>query len=322
MKLYGRSTESKSNRSRLRRWVAAICAPWPVTPIHLSRPSSRASSAASSAPPGLSAWSHSIGSARAWICHRSTWSTSSRSRDRWISSRAPFSSRLSPFVARKKRPGSRLSQGAMRSSESPYPEAVSMWLTPYLSRTSRFWSATRCETPPREAAPKMNLVLLWPVRPNSALGITYPKLAPQSTPGAMRYGEASIQLKPGGANGVFQPEDQAESRDSGQRAQEEAQRAHDERRQAPGAVCRDRRVAGGRKAAAAVQVHQQGTLRQPGRARAKVAAWLGHAPGSDHRNVRLRKVFGYRSALSAWLQGDRHRLEPGLGGPAGSRRPC
>ena len=32
-KLYGSSTESKSNRSRLRRWVAAIWLPWPVTPI-------------------------------------------------------------------------------------------------------------------------------------------------------------------------------------------------------------------------------------------------------------------------------------------------
>src|SRR2546430_690202 len=50
-KLYGSSTESKSNRSRLRRCVAAIWLPWPVTPIHRTRPCSRASTAASSAAP-------------------------------------------------------------------------------------------------------------------------------------------------------------------------------------------------------------------------------------------------------------------------------
>src|SRR2546421_150922 len=50
-KLYGRSTESKSNRSRLRRCVAAIWLPWPVTPIQRTRPCSRASTAAPRAPP-------------------------------------------------------------------------------------------------------------------------------------------------------------------------------------------------------------------------------------------------------------------------------
>src|SRR5436190_1212246 len=49
--LYGSSTESNGNRSRLRRCIAATESPCPVTPMKRTRPSSRASIAASRAPP-------------------------------------------------------------------------------------------------------------------------------------------------------------------------------------------------------------------------------------------------------------------------------
>src|SRR5256885_11715449 len=47
-----------------------------------------------------------------------------------------------------------------------------MWFTPWRSNTSSVSSATFCDTWPSDAAPKITLVLLWPVRPKSAFGIT------------------------------------------------------------------------------------------------------------------------------------------------------
>ena len=87
--LYGNRTLSNGKRSRLSRCRAATERPWPVTPMKRTRPSSRASTAASRAPPSRSAVSQSITSTRlcSWI--RSTWSTPSRSSERAISSFAP-----------------------------------------------------------------------------------------------------------------------------------------------------------------------------------------------------------------------------------------
>src|SRR6267143_3228945 len=61
-----------------------------------------------------------------------------------------------------------------------------MWLTPWRSRTSRVSSATFCETRPSAAAPKMTLVLLFPVRPNRAFGITRPTYTASGRPARAR----------------------------------------------------------------------------------------------------------------------------------------
>ena len=87
----GRScTGTARSRSRSGRGCAGASSaresPWPVTPMKRTRPSSRASRHASSAPPGLSAMSHSITSTRLWSWIESTWSTPSRSSERRISS--------------------------------------------------------------------------------------------------------------------------------------------------------------------------------------------------------------------------------------------
>src|SRR5690349_4140709 len=59
----------------------------------------------------------------------------------------------------------------MRSSESPYAAAVSMWLMPNSSSSSSTWSALSCFIAPNAAAPKMMRVLLWPVFPNALVAI-------------------------------------------------------------------------------------------------------------------------------------------------------
>src|SRR4051812_10138520 len=165
-------------------------------------PSSRASSAASSAPPSRSAHSHSITSTRLWSWIRSTQSTPRRSSDRRISSRAGPCSRSPVFVARKNSPGWRFRNGASRSSESPYEAAVSMWLTPCSSSSSSVRSATAWLTLPSAAAPKIVRELSWPVLPNGALAIT-PRLYARrvSAPRVREYARLlvgrSIDPRPG-----------------------------------------------------------------------------------------------------------------------------
>src|SRR6267143_2139075 len=143
-KLYGSSTASKSKRARLRRCMAAIVQPWPVTPMKRASPCSRASSVASSAPPGPKAWSQSSGcpSECSWI--RSTWSTRSRSSERWMSSRASRAVRIPVFVARKKSFRCR----AIHSNSSSV-------------RSASAWLARARAAPPNRVT-----VLRWPVRPN------------------------------------------------------------------------------------------------------------------------------------------------------------
>src|SRR5579884_952605 len=46
-----------------------------------------------------------------------------------------------------------------------------MWLTPYLSSTSRVRSASACDTEPSAAAPNSVRVLTCPVRPKGSVGI-------------------------------------------------------------------------------------------------------------------------------------------------------
>src|SRR6266540_1173695 len=65
----------------------------------------------------------------------------------------------------------------MRSSESPYEAAVSMWLTPCASSRSSVRSASACETLPSAAAPKIVRLLSWPVMPNGAVAIMRATLA-------------------------------------------------------------------------------------------------------------------------------------------------
>src|SRR2546427_9890513 len=84
-------------------------------------------------------------------------------------------------------------------------------------------------------------------------------------------GSASVQFT-GGRSGVFQPQDEAESRNSRQPAEEATQRADHERRQATGALRRDRGSPRGWEAAAAVQVREQGDLRPARRTRVQLAA--------------------------------------------------
>ena len=70
--------------------------------------------------------------------------------------RAPSVPARSPvLVARKTRCGWSASHGASRSSESPYPAAVSMWLTPAASTTAIVASARSWLIAPRAAAPKI-----------------------------------------------------------------------------------------------------------------------------------------------------------------------
>src|SRR5487761_708059 len=135
----------------LLRWLAAIWAPCPVTPIHLTRPCSRASTAASIAPPGLRAMSHSMGSARLCSCQRSTWSTPNLSSDRCSSARASAALRCPVLVARKNESrAAPRNQGLTRSSASPYDAATSMWLIPCRISTPSERAALRSRQ--REAA--------------------------------------------------------------------------------------------------------------------------------------------------------------------------
>ena len=60
----------------------------------------------------------------------------------------------------------------MRSSESPYEAAVSMWLTPCSSRSSSVRPESAWETSPTAAAPKIVRLLSWPVLPKGAFAIT------------------------------------------------------------------------------------------------------------------------------------------------------
>src|SRR5438105_6375264 len=146
-----------------------------------------------------------------------------------------------------------------------------MWLTPWRRRTSRVSSATCCETRPSAAAPKMILVLLCRVRPNRAFGITSPTYTGPGRPArawldrVLWVGVSSIHEE--AASGIFQPQDEKESRNPGQPAEEEAQRSDHQWWQATGALRGDRRGARGRQAAPALQIREQGDLRPPGRAR-------------------------------------------------------
>src|SRR2546428_13704949 len=66
------------------------------------------------------------------------------------------------LVARKKSCRWRAIHGAIRSSESPYRAAVSIWLTPYRSSTSSARSASAWLARARAAAPKSVTLLTWP----------------------------------------------------------------------------------------------------------------------------------------------------------------
>src|SRR2546427_4925 len=59
----------------------------------------------------------------------------------------------------------------MRSSESPYRAAVSIWLTPYRSSTSSARSASAWLARARAAPPKSVTLLRWPVLPNGRRSI-------------------------------------------------------------------------------------------------------------------------------------------------------
>src|SRR5262249_27516015 len=129
---------------------------------------------ASSAPPGPSAVSHSRSSTRLCSWMRSTRSTRSRSSERRTLARALSAVRSPVLVARKKRSRCRSIHGPTRSSESPYEAGVSMWLTPWSSRSWRIWSAFSCRIAPSAAAPKITRLLSCPVRPNASVSIAPP----------------------------------------------------------------------------------------------------------------------------------------------------
>src|SRR5262249_36320010 len=59
----------------------------------------------------------------------------------------------------------------MRSSESPYRAAVSMWLTPWRKSTSRARSASAWLARASAAAPNSVTLLRWPVRPKGRRSI-------------------------------------------------------------------------------------------------------------------------------------------------------
>src|SRR5574342_551155 len=59
----------------------------------------------------------------------------------------------------------------MRSSESPYRGAVSMWLIPYRSSSSSARSASAWLARASAAAPKTVTVLRWPLRPKGRRSI-------------------------------------------------------------------------------------------------------------------------------------------------------
>ena len=99
-------TAAAPSRTGTARGCAGACAatvmPWPVTPMNRTSPSSRASTTASSAPPGAQRRPHSSSSTRlcSWI--RSTWSTSAAAPASAGSRATPRPGSRSPvLVARK-----------------------------------------------------------------------------------------------------------------------------------------------------------------------------------------------------------------------------
>src|SRR2546422_2920753 len=92
-----------------------------------------------------------------------------------MSSRASSAVRLRVFVGGRTPRRWRFIQGPMRSSESPYRDAVSMWLTPYRSSNSRVRSASVWLARARAAPPNSVTVLRWPVRPNGRRSIIAPR---------------------------------------------------------------------------------------------------------------------------------------------------
>src|SRR2546427_2070083 len=69
----------------------------------------------------------------------------------------------------------------MRSSESPYRAAVSMWFTPKRSSTSSARSASAWLARASAAAPNRVTELSWPVRPNGRRAIIGPPPVGQYT---------------------------------------------------------------------------------------------------------------------------------------------
>ena len=126
----------------------ATLVPCPVTPMNRTCPRSRASIAASSAPPGPSAVAHSSGSTRLCSCSRSTLSTCIRSSE-WANCAAAASRVRSPvFVARKKRSTLTRHPRAHQPLGPPIARRdVDVLIRCAISRSSAERRTSRCPTP-------------------------------------------------------------------------------------------------------------------------------------------------------------------------------
>ena len=130
--------------------------------MNRTNPCARASTRASSAPPAPEpSPTHSRRRGCASGSDRADRRAAARASDGDCRARPDRCGRRSWWRERNRLRCSRI-HGPMRSSDSPYDAAVSIWLMPYSSSTSSTPSALSCFIPPSAAAPKMNARTLMP----------------------------------------------------------------------------------------------------------------------------------------------------------------